>query len=504
MNMQPFTETIILAMVIIVFVGFLLRLLPHYFAMQGCGVDHWFWKAYIDEYKTNGRFPPVLKQFLLDEYQWYPPVFPLMISWLPEHIFERYSHLVSIGIDILRMLFAMVSVYYLTGRVTSTLAAGVVYALTPILISYNVQLNPRGLGALFLDGVIVLLILLIWHAASWWLWLVVGLLSGMILLTHKMTTQLFWFLCLSVGAMSVDWRLILLVPVSLVVALLLSKGFYIKVLIAHWDIITFWNRHWPWISSHPVRESRIYGASNYETPTKYYRSGVKGLWRRVLYLLGFNPWGWSLLAVAFWAYGSGGHLTPEDLWIVKWLALILLFVLITTFIPFMRCLGNGYLYVYNSAFPSALVIGMIWGGRKHDAVVNGMLAVTLLLCLVGIAVYLVMLRKSKTLKADVSLNDALERLKYLPDGVVMCFPQNWHNIIAYKSHKSVLGGGHGYGFKRMEGIYPRFNRTVKSVFDEHNVKYLLTYDGYLPQNFIEDLPVADIENFGEYRLFRFS
>ena len=325
----------------------------------------------------------------------------------------------------------------------------------------------------------------------------------MILLTHKMTSQLFWFLCLAVGVLSADWRLFLLIPISLFVAVIISKGFYIKVLIAHWDIITFWNRHWPWISSHPVRESVLYGTPEYETPTKYYRSGVRGLWRRIQYLLGFNPWGWSLLVVAFWAHGSGGHLTAEDFWIICWLFFILLFVLLTTFVPFMRCLGNGYLYVYNSAFPSALVVGVIWGGRKHDAVVNVILGVTLMLCILGIFFYLAVLRRSKTLKTDELMSDALERLKSLPEGVVMCFPQNWHNIIAYKSRKPVLGGGHGFGFRRLVGIYPRLNRPVKEVIDEYNVKYLLTYDSYLPQNFVEDLPPSRCEHFGEYLLFRF-
>lgn len=487
----------------VIFLGLLLRLLPHCFAPYGVGVDHWFWKAYIEKYRSNGQFPPVLPQFLLDEKQWYPPLFPLFIARLPHLTFERYSHVIAIGIDMTRMIFVMGAVYYFTGRTTSTLAAGVVYALTPILISYNVQLNPRGLGALFLDLVIVLLILLIWHESPWWLWIFVALLSGMILLTHKMTTQLFWFLCLSAGAMSADWRLPLLIPVSVVVALILSRGFYAKVLVAHWDIVTFWNHHWPWISAHPVLESPIYGEIGYETPTKYYRSGFKGAMRRIQYLLGFNPWGWSLLAAAFWVYGPGSHLTPEDLWTIRWLALILLFVLITTFVPMMRCLGNGYLYVYNSSFPAALVVGMLWGGTKHDAVVNVILAIALVFCIIGIVFYLLTLRRSKTLKVDVSMIEALERLKVLPPGVVMCFPQHWNDVISYKSRKPVLAGGHGYGFKKLEGIFPCLTKPIKEIVSTYQVRYLFTYDGYLPANFIEDFPESDFEDFGQYRLFRF-
>lgn len=489
---------------VIFLLGIFLRLLPHYFTPHGVGVDHWFWKAYIEKYRRTGEFPPELPQFLLDEHQWYPPLFPLLMVHLPDDVFERYSYLIATGIDILRMLLVMSVVFFLTGRTTSTLAAGVVYALTPILISYNVQLNPRGLGAIFLDIVIVLLITLIWHSAPWWLWIFVVLLSGLILLTHKMTTQLFWFLCLAAGVLSTDWRLPLLIPISIIAALLLSKGFYLKILRAHLDIVAFWDRNWPWISAHPVLESPIYGISGYETPTKYFRSGLKGLWRRMQYLIGFNPWGWALIMAACWMYGRDGQLTHEDLWTIRWLAMILLFVLLTTFIPAMRCLGNGYLYVYNSSFPAALVIGMIWGGLKHDVVVNVIVIITFILCSAGIVFYLWTLRRSKTLKVEPSMNEALERLRILPEGVVMCFPQHWHDVVSYKAAKAVLFGGHGHGFKLLEFMFPRITMPVFEVIARHGVKYLFTYEGYLPENFIKDLPPADIEKFGQYRLFRFK
>ncbi len=490
--------------IIIILSAVILRLLPHYFAPHGVGVDHWYWKTYVEKYRRTGEFPPVLPQFILEEHQWYPPLFPVLVARLPDFVFERYSRLIATCIDMFRMLFAMAVVFYLTGRTTSMLAAGAVYALTPILISYNVQLNPRGLAALFLDMVIVLLIMLIWHSASWWLWIPVVLFSGLILLTHKMTTQLFWFLCLAAGIVSADWRLPLLIPVSIAAALILSGGFYLKTLRAHWDIVTFWNRNWPWISAHPILESQIYGISGYETPTKYFRSGLKGFLRRMHYLIGFNPWGWSLLAAACWMYGSGTHLTPEDLWTIQWLGIILLFVVLTTFVPAMRCLGNGYLYVYNSSFPAALVVGMIWGGLKHDAVVNVILAVTFVICVIGIAFYLWTLLKSKTLKIDTFMNEALKRLRTLPDGVVVCLPQHWHDAVSYKSNKSVLFGAHGYGFKRLEFIFPRITKPISEIINKYNVKYLLSYDGYLPDNFLKDLPAADVEEFGQYRLYRFK
>lgn len=497
MNILIFSALIILAAIII-------RSIPHYFAPHGVGVDHWYWKAYIEEYRRNGKFPPKLPQFILDEHQWYPPLFPLLIARLPEDFFDRYSYLIAKGIDILRMLLVMTSAFFITGQAASMLAAGIVYALTPILVSYNVQLNPRGLGALFLDIIIMLVIAFTWHSAPWWVWILVAFFSGLILLTHKMTAQLFWFFCITTAVLAGDWRFLLLVPVSIVTALILSRGFYLNTLRAHWDIVTFWNRNWPWISAHPVLESPIYGVPGHETPSKYFLAGFRGFWRRMLYLIGFNPWAWALLLVAYYMYSSGSHVTSEGSWIISWLAAILSFVLLTTFIPVMRCLGNGYLYLYNSSFPAALVAGIILGGFKNDPIVNIVLGGTLMLCIFSVAFYVRTLKKSKTLKIDHFMNDALERLRFLPNGVVMCFPQHWHDVASYKSGKPVLYGAHGYGFKRIEPIFPRVTKPISEVITEYNVKYLLTYDGYLPANFLKDLPPAGVEKFGQYRLFSFS
>jgi len=478
-----------------------LRFLPHLIAPQGIGVDHWFWKTYIETYRKTGQFPPVLPQFLLDQHQWYPPLFPLLIAKLPKTIFERFSHLLAVFIDLARLVLVMSAALVITGRVHSMVVAGLAYSLTPILISYNTQLNPRGLGALFLDAIILTLIWLIWHDGAFWAWGLVALLSGLVLLTHKMTTQLFWFSSIISGIVFLDWRLFALVPISIVSAIILSRGFYIKVLRAHWDIVAFWNRNWKWLSAHQILESPIHGTPGYETPNKYFRRSFGGWIHRIKFILGFNPLGWTIFLASLWVYSPSTNLTAEDLWMIQWLGFILLFIVLTTFIPFMRCLGNGYLYNYNAAFPACLLTAMIWGGLKHDLVVNVILSLTLLACLLGIAFYLGTLKHSKTAKVDTDMDCVIEHLQKSSDGVVMCFPNHWHDLVAYKTKNKVLSGGHGFGFNLLEPIWPRLLRPISEIIEENKVKYLLTYDGYFPENFIKELPEHSLTTFGNYHLY---
>jgi hypothetical protein len=167
----------------------------------------------------------------------------------------------------------------------------------------------------------------------------------------------------------------------------------------------------------------------------------------------------------------------------------------------MRCLGQGYLYNYNAAFPASLLVAMIWGGLKHDIVVEFVLYGTVLISSLGIGFYFWQLKSSKTLKVDFNLNNALNHLKNLSNGAVMCFPLHWSDIVAYKTQNSVWWGGHGWGFKRLEPVFPRMLKPISEIVEQFNIRYLLTYEGYLPENFLEELQIDSLVSFGSYQLY---
>lgn len=477
-----------------------LRLMPHKLSPHGMGVDHWFWKIYIKKYRSERCFPPVLSQFLLDEKQWYPPLFPLFISLFPDRFFDRYNHIIAIVIDLIRLCLLLCVIYLINGRMNSVLLGGIIYAITPILITYNVQLNPRGFGALFLDLVVLAMLWVLFYGGGVWLLAVVFLFSGLILLAHKMTTQLFWFLSLSGAVLLQNWWLLGLIPCSIISALLLSKGFYWKVLIAHWDIVTFWHRNWHWLSAHQIHSSPLYGDAKCDKNAGFFKDGLVGFLRRLWFVVGFNPWLYAALAIGGLALMYDTQLESELWFVFAWLGLVFGFVLLTTFIPLFRSIGLGYLYLYNSAFPVALFVSLLWGGGTHGWVVNLILVGALTACLTGIGFYYYMLTQSKTLKVDADMDETLNALKEQADGVVLCLPNHWNDIVAYKTGKDVLSGGHGYGFRKLEFIFPRWMRPVSEVVSQYRVRYLLTYDSYLPKHFLDEFNIEKTYSFGDYRL----
>jgi hypothetical protein len=481
-----------------------LRVVPIVLSRGGAGIDHWFWRQYVETYRRERRFPPVLPQYILDEHQWYPPVFPLLLAGLPPRVFDRFDILVAIVIDLVRMLMLLGFAYWQSSGNPKVIAiAGLIYATIPIQISYNMQLNPRGLGALLLEAVLMLLLWISDLSGPGWVWIPVVFLSGFILLTHKMTTQLFWFMVLGTALIYRWWALLLLIPGSIAAAMIISGGFYAKVLRAHWDIVSFWNRNWRWIGADLLRESPVYGDGQYERPEKLHPSGVKGVFWQLSVLFGFNPSAWIgclLVYERLWLQ-SPVLIFPTQL--LVWLLLPCILACLTTFVPILKCLGAGYLYVYNTSLLTAILLALAFEHTRLPAFSTPLVIGALALNIAALLAYYAQFYRNKRGRVHSGLGEMLLKLQALPRGVVMCVPANWYEVVAYKTKMPVLWGAHGYGFKHVEPTFPRLLIPIRDVLARYNVRYLLTMDGMLPANVAADLPAATVLTNDEYRLYCF-
>jgi hypothetical protein len=483
-----------------------LRITPLMMATRGAGVDHWYWKAWVETYRRERQFPPVLPQYILDEHQWYPPVFPLLLSLLPDRLFNRIDSFISVGVDLLRMLMLLAIAYWWTnGEMAVVAIAGLLYATTPILISYNIQLNPRGLAGLLLDALLVLLLLQFDGAGPPWVWGVILLLSALVLLTHKMTTQLFVFLMLGTALLYGHWQVAALLPAAVLLAIALSRGYYLDVLRSHWDIVTFWNRNWRWIGADLLRESPVYGDGSYERPEKLHRRGVRGVVQQLAILFGFNPAAWIACLLLYERLFAPQPVLFFPSYLLAWLLLTCLLSLLTTLVPRLKCLGAGYLYVMNASLMSSLLLATAFTHTALPALFQPFVLAALGCNVVAVATYYVHFRGNKRGRVQEGLDVMLNRLRTLPPGVVMCLPANWYDVVAYKTGQPVLWGGHGYGFRtRLEPTFPRFMMRITEAVPRYGIRYLLTMDGMMTPEFAAELPPSRRLSSGEYHLYCFD
>jgi hypothetical protein len=447
----------------------------------------------------------VLPQYTLDDHQWYPPLFPLLMARLPRRVFDVYSHVIAIVIDLLRMLVLLGVVYWRSSHNLSLVVmAGLIYATVPIQTSYNIQLNPRGLAALMLD---VLLMLLLWQYTGnpgTWLWAVIVLLGGTILLTHKMTTQVFWFIVAGTALIYGRWQLLALIPASMTAAFVMSRGFYWRILQAHWEIVSFWNRNWRWIGADPLRESPLYGDGSYHRPEKLHPPGFRGFVWQLFVLFGFNPSAWIACLLVYERLALESPLLIYPTYMLVWLLLPSLLALLTTFVPALKCLGAGYLYVYNTSLLASLILAYTFEYTRAPRLSAAFVGLALLLNIGGLVTYYLRFYRDRRARVDVGLAAMLDTLRTEPRGVVMCVPVSWSEVVSYKTGQPVLWGGHGYGFRRMEPVWPRLLIPVRELMSRYRVRYLLTMDGMLPQSFLDQLPPGRVERRQEYRLYCFD
>src|SRR5438132_5968163 len=166
------------------------------------GVDTWYYLASADAIRSQKRLPIKLPQYLLhDETESYPAVFPLFLAALPEKWLRSYFWLLSPIIDAVHLVLLYLLTFRLTDSVLAAGTAGLIYAVTPQLISETRNLNGRALASLLQTITMLVLLRSIIPSAGpsanltgpgdYGLWAVGVLLVAVLYNTHTSTTIAF-------------------------------------------------------------------------------------------------------------------------------------------------------------------------------------------------------------------------------------------------------------------------------------------------------------------------
>jgi len=113
------------------------------------GVDTWYYLASAEAIRRQKRLPISLPQYLVhDPHESYPAVFPLFLATLQPSWLRSYFWLISPIIDAVQLLLLYLLTFRLTDSVLAAGTAGLIYAVTPQLISETRNLNGRAFASL--------------------------------------------------------------------------------------------------------------------------------------------------------------------------------------------------------------------------------------------------------------------------------------------------------------------------------------------------------------------
>lgn len=472
-------------------VGFFLR--TRGLASAGSqGGDARYYLLYVEEFKRSRRVPVRLPYFLLDiEEQWYPPSFPLLLSWLPEALLKRHPWVIAPAIDCLQLLILYGFTLWATESLTSAALAGLLYATTPTLVAENLNLNSRSFGSL-LFTLTMLALLALELNRNFLGYLAVAAFGGLLLLTHKLSSQGLVFTLLGEALVTRRPGPLLALVASVGIAFLLSKGFFLKILKGHVDILRFWRSNLLKLGAHQVYDSPLHagtGNSRNQRPAGFHKPGFQGFVWHLKVLFSHNLY---ILALPLLLQPTG---FPPQGFFIRWLVPIYVLAVSTTFLPPVRFLGEGVKYLKLAAFPLAFLLG---------AAEIGMWSLLLIPLLASnLFVILRTIRPLRLGEVDEGFLKIVERLCHAEPGGVMAIPAHAADAIAHLAKRKVLWGAHSSGYEKLEPFFPVLQQPLEAFFKEYDLAFLLIDQGYVHP---KDLDLQSFELLleeGSYQLYRY-
>lgn len=441
-------------------------------------VDHYYWLMAARAYRQMEQLPARIpaKYLLENEEQAYPPFFGWLLARFSEESLRRLAPYLSTIADSL-VLLAIISFLSLQGvSLAGILAAVAVYLLAPVLINYNTQLNSRVFGQLFLVVSLLSQVGATFALTEWGglaLWILATITAALVILTHKMTTQLmlfmwpFWAFYLD---SSMGW---FIPPLGILLATVVTgPRFALYQWRGHWDIVRFWYRHWRQLGAHQFLHSPIYGDPSRLCESAFHRPGWQGVWQHLRKVIAYAPA--NLILIAYFLA------TPMSfpIWLIVWLMATYLFSLLTLFVNPLKCLGGGHYYIFNAVAPGAM--GWAYASNLSPSSFMTWFLVALALNIVALyfAWHIVAGRK---FGLDHDLQAIIARLRDIPKGNVAVFPLTAAESVAFHTPHAVLWGGHGYGFCRLEGFWPVVDQPLSPFLKKNRIGFIVWNEEYFPK-----------------------
>ena len=315
------------------------------------------------------------------------------------------------------------------------------------------------------------------------------------LLTHKLTMQLALFLSAVLAAALGSWLPFVVGLGGIPLVYLLSGGFYGKILKGHWDIVSFWHRNLDLLGAHEVHDSPLYGGGR--------RAAGEGTaWRRAVPLLSYNPF---LLLALYLCLTENffRDASPAMHFLALWTAGVVLWSLLTTFVPFLVALGQGYRYVKYALFPASVLIAASYkafGAPERTALF-------LLLLLSAWSMGRAWKQRRGGAAASLQDNDFLALAAYLKAHPridrIGCLSTHLCDPLVYLARKKVLWGTHSYCFnEKVVRFFPVLRHTPAELSRIFDLRYWCVDTNYVDPAVVglrEEVPGGA---FGPYRLYR--
>lgn len=454
------------------------------------GVDIWTHLLYLKEFHKKEKIPGKIENgFLVPGEYDYPPAFIFILSRFPLKLVERYEFLFSPFFDALHIVFIFFVAFILTNNIWIALCTQLLYILTPIIVLENSSATPRSLGYL-LFSIVILSIFYFTNTNNILFFVIGAVLGALIFLSHRFTTQGYLFFAIFFSFLERDLVYILSFFSSLILAIIISRGFYLKVLRGHIGNLQFWKGNIGYRFAHQVK-------GNY----KEHKTGdfIFKLYNQFLKLPPFvftitNPWTLPVFYIFFFVIPQDPIISKMVWWVMFSYALALL----TTWIPKLRFLGEGQRYLELSAFPASFLSAQLLFQNIGTFFGNFILLGYFLIGVASFITIIVIQRKGiindKLRTVTLSLEKMFGYLKSLSKKPrLLCIPHQITTNTIYHTECPVFVNASYEGINKISEVYPFMRKPVREIVKKYNLDMILLNIDYV---ILEDL------NLGKYKIVK--
>jgi hypothetical protein len=425
------------------------------------GVDTFYHLKVADQIRHEGRLPETVHGFLYNGTYAYPPLLHILLAVLK----GRAARLVPLFCDLITAGLVFAATFSLSSRnLTLGLLSSTLYLAIPINYSDSLSLNPRSLGSMFFTVVMMCVLVL----PESWLTLPFACIYGLLLLSHKLTAQVSWVVlgALALSLPEVGLRLMIGVVLGFGFAILVTKGFYRKVLREHLGYLRF-----------HVRFGGFNRRKSFTHP---------------LVLLRSNPFLILMPFIIFLDLSRGMSYT-----------VLLLWVFATTGFAFLWRYGEGYRFASQASSGAAILVAL----SGENLLVAAICALVIVYC---------MWRQVASLRSLSPPFMVTQELIWCLDAIgresaqrVLCLPMAYSYVCAYFTGKDVVGGdaslnGLKEGFRLSERIGTPGG--LREIIEKDRVGLALveyrTCSDFVGQ--LKNLGFEEIQSNSVYGVFRLS
>lgn len=448
------------------------------------GVDIWTHLLYLLEYRRHGRIPGVIenKGFIVGGEYDYPPVFISILSRFSNDFVRKYEYFFSPFWDASYIYVMFIFCLNVTHNFWFSIIVQLIYLLTPIIVIENSSATPRSLGY-FLFG-ILFVSMYYFNSSQNFQFLVLALVVGpIILLSHRFTTQGFFFYSLFYLFIYKNLYFLFVFLWSIIASLIVSRGFYLKVLKGHIGNLIFWNNVIKYRYAHQVNGLALKRDSS-DLITSLYQQFLKF---PPFVLAITNPWLLFLLGYLVLRQ----TLSSLDIYFLLWVGFSYLLAVTTIVVEKLRFLGEGQRYLELSAFPASyLTTKLLFIQYSHNNILIFLYAITALLAFITIYVIqqkAIVNDKLRTLTKDLkTMYIYLHSLKRKPR--LLCIPHQITTNTIYHTGCPVFVNADYRNITKISDVYPYIRLPLQVIMNKYKLDMILLNEHYAS---ISDLNISE-------------